>query len=97
MMCTKKKSNKSTHFCEDKTVKAKAQRRSVRTIGRPRSNMAEEEGSSASASTESEKDTSSSEYLSETPAIEEDEDEDIDVSRKVATPRVATSTMKEVN
>jgi len=56
--------------------------------------MAEEEGSSAS--TESEKDTSSSEYLSETPAIE-DEDEDIDVSRKVVTPQVATSTMKEVN
>jgi len=83
-MCTKKKSNKSTHFYEDKTVKAKAQRRSVRTIGRPRSNMAEEEGSLAS--TESEKDTSSYEYLLETPTTEEDEDKDIDVSRKVATP-----------
>jgi hypothetical protein len=35
--------------------------------------------------------------LSKTFAAKEDEDEDIDVSRKVATPRVATSTMKEVN
>jgi hypothetical protein len=79
MMCAKKKLNKSTHLCEDKTVKAKAQRRSVRTIGRPCSNMAEEEGSSASMSIESEKDTSNFEYLSKTPAIEENEDEDIDV------------------
>jgi hypothetical protein len=59
--------------------------------------MVEEEGSSALASTESEKDTSSSEYLSKTHVVEEDEDEDINVSRKFATPRAATSTMKEVN
>jgi hypothetical protein len=59
--------------------------------------MVEEEGSLASASTESEKDTSSSEYLSKTLVIKEDEDKDINVYRKVATQRVATSTMKEVN
>jgi hypothetical protein len=59
--------------------------------------MAKKEESLALASTESEKDTSNSEYLSETPAAEEDEDEDIDVNRKVVTPRVATSTMREVN
>ncbi len=80
------KSNKSTHFCEDGIVKVKARKRSVHTIGRPRSNMAEKEGSLASTSTKSEKDTSSFEYLSKTPAAEEDKDEDIDVSRKVATP-----------
>jgi hypothetical protein len=67
VMCTKKKSNKSTHLYDNKTVKAKAQRRSVRTIGKPCNNMAEEEGSLASVSTKSEKDTSSFEYLSETP------------------------------
>jgi hypothetical protein len=59
--------------------------------------MVEEEGSLASASTESEKDTSSSEYLSKTLVIKEDDDKDINVYRKVATQRVATSTMKEVN
>jgi hypothetical protein len=59
--------------------------------------MVEEEGSLALASTESEKDTSSSEYLSKTLVIKEDEDKDINVYRKVATQRVATSTMKEVN
>jgi hypothetical protein len=58
-MCTNKKSNKSTHLCEDKIVKAKAQRKSVRTIGKPRSNMAKEEGSSTLASIENENDTSS--------------------------------------
>jgi hypothetical protein len=59
--------------------------------------MVEEERSLASASTESEKDTSSSEYLSKTLVIKKDEDKDINVYRKVATQRVATSTMKEVN
>ncbi len=97
MMCTKKKSNKSTHLYEDKTIKAKAQRKSVCTIGRPRNSMAEKEGSSTSTSIESEKDTSSSKYLSKTPTTKEDEDKDIDVSIKVATPRATTSTMKEVN
>ncbi len=97
MMCTKKKSNKSTHFCEYMIVKAKTRRKSVCTIGRPPNSMVEEEGSLASASTESEKDTSSSEYLSKTLVIKEDEDKDINVYRKVATQRVATSTMKEVN
>jgi hypothetical protein len=96
-MRTKKKSNKSTHLCEDVIVKVKAQKRNVCTIGRPHNNMVEEEGSLTSTSIESEKDTSSFEYLSETLVAEEDEDENIDVSRKVTTPRVATSTMKEVN
>jgi hypothetical protein len=96
-MCTKKKSNKSTHLCEDGIVKVKAQKRSVCTIERPRSSMVEEEGSLVATSTKSEKDTSNSEYLLETLAVEKDEDEDIDVSRKVATPRAITSTMKEVN
>jgi hypothetical protein len=35
--------------------------------------------------------------LSKIHATEEDEDKDIDVNRKVATARIATSTMKEVN
>jgi len=96
-MCTKKKSNKSTHFCEDEIIKAKARRRSVHTIGRPRNGMAKEEESSALTSTKSEKNTSNSEYLSETPVAEEDEDEDIDVNKNVVTPQAATSTMKEVN
>ncbi len=97
MMCTKKKSNKSTHLCEDGIVKVKAQKRNVCTIGRPRNSMAEEEGSLALTSTKSEKDTSNFEYLSETLVVEEDEDEDIHVSRKVAIPQTTTSTMKEVN
>lgn len=97
MMRTKKKSNKSTHLCEDGIVKSKAQRRNVCTIWRAHCSMAEEERSSASASIESEKDTSSSKYLLETPIAKKDEDKDIDVSRKVGTPRVATSTMKEAN
>ncbi len=97
MVCTKKKLNKSTHLCEDKIVKAKTQRRSVCTIGRPCNSMAEEEGSLASTSTKSEKDTSNYEYLLETSATKEDEDKDNDVSKKVATPQVVTSTMKEVN
>ncbi len=67
------------------------------TIWRPRSSMAEEKGSSALTSIESEKDTYSFEYLSKTHAVKEDEDENIDVDKKVATPRAATSTMKEVN
>ncbi len=96
-MLTKKKLNKSTHLCEDRIVKVKAQKKSVWTIGRPRSNMAKEEGSWTSASTKSEKDTSSFEYVLETPTIKEDEDKDIDVNKKVVTPRAATSTMKEVN
>jgi len=59
--------------------------------------MVEKEQSSTLASIESEKDTSNYEYLLETFVVEEDEDEDIDVSKKVATPQAATSTMKEVN
>ncbi len=97
MMCTKKKSNKSTHLCEDGTIKVKTRKRSVRTIGRPHNNMAKEKGSSTLASTKSEKDTSNFEYLLETLVVEEDEDKDIDVSKKVATPRATTSIMKEVN
>jgi hypothetical protein len=79
-MRTKNKLNKSTHLCEDGTVKAKAQRRSVRTTGRPHNNMAEEEGLLTSTSIENEKNTSSFESLLETPAVEKNEDEDI-VSR----------------
>jgi hypothetical protein len=96
-MCTKKKSNKSTHLCENRIVKVKANKRSVCTIGRSHNSMVEEEGSSASMSTKSEKDTFSLKYLLETLATEEDEDEDINVSRKVTTPQTATSTMKEGN
>ncbi len=72
MMRTKKKSNKSTHLCENGTIKVKTQKKNVCTIGRPCSNMAEEEGSLASASIESEKDTSSFEYLLESPTTKED-------------------------
>ncbi len=97
MMRTKKKSNKSTHLCEDGIIKVKAQKKSVHTIGRPCNSMVEKEQSSTLASIESEKDTSNYEYLLETFVVEEDEDEDIDVSKKVATPQAATSTMKEVN
>ncbi len=97
MMCTKKKSNKSTHLCEDEIIKAKARKRIMCTIGRPRNNMVEEEGSSTSVSTKIEKDTYNFQYLLETPIVKEDEDKDIDVNRKVAIAQGATSTMKEVN
>jgi len=43
-MRLKKKSNKSTHLYEDGIVKVKAQKRSVRTIWKPRNSTAEERG-----------------------------------------------------
>jgi hypothetical protein len=55
VMHTKKKSNKSTHLCENEIVKIKARNRIMCTIGRPHNNMDEEEGSLALTSTKNEK------------------------------------------